>query len=60
MQGGSLVCFGCGAENPRHALNLELEYEDLHRNKLAKMKVTAVKDKSLPHQNLGGFGSPNK
>lgn len=53
ISGASLICKNCGLETDRHAMNVQLEYEDVQRNMQAKMRVEAVKEK-------GVAGSPSK
>ncbi|TNV74091.1 hypothetical protein FGO68_gene13547 [Halteria grandinella] len=44
---GQLICSKCGIENQRHAMNIEVEYQDIQRNFNAKMRVEAVKKKAI-------------
>ncbi len=45
MLDASLVCKDCGFEFKNHAINATLEYENIGRGKLSKIKKDEVKEK---------------
>jgi ribosomal protein L32 len=59
IEAAHVVCKNCGTETLRHAMNAQLEYQNIPKGK-AKMKKDAIQEKNTNNLNRGTVHSPSK